>query len=91
MFDISDRIEPLELSDVFYRLEELLEQDQFELIFPEYKHKHEFQKQQDISLVYLMNDAVESFLVFHNATMTGCLLYTSKWQEVYVKNIRGIM
>ena len=32
MFDISDRIEPLELSDVFYRLEELLEQDQFELI-----------------------------------------------------------
>ena len=47
MFDISDRIEPLELSDVFYRLEELLEQDQFELIFPEYKHKHEFQKQQE--------------------------------------------
>ena len=91
MFDISDRIEPLELSDVFYRLEELLEQDQFELIFPEYKHKNTCQKQQDISLVYLMNDAVESFLVFHNATMTGCLLYTSKWQEVYVKNIRGIM
>ena len=29
MFDISDRIEPLELSDVLYRLEELLEQDQF--------------------------------------------------------------
>ena len=29
MFDISDRIEPLELSDVFYRLEERLEQDQF--------------------------------------------------------------
>ena len=40
MFDISDRIEPLELSDVFYRLEELLEQDQFELIFPEDKHKN---------------------------------------------------
>lgn len=48
MFDISDRIEPLELSDVFYRLEELLEQDQFELIFPEDKHKNTFQKQQDI-------------------------------------------
>ena len=79
MFDISDRIEPLELSDVFYRLEELLEQDQFELIFPEYKHKHEFQKQQDISLVYLMNDAVESFLVFHNATMTG------EYQKVGIK------
>lgn len=40
-------------------LEELLEQDQFELLLPEYK------------LVYLMNDAVESFLVFENATMTG--------------------
>ena len=40
-------------------LEELLEQDQFELLLPEYK------------LVYLMNDAVESFLVFHGARMTG--------------------
>lgn len=40
-------------------LEELLEQDQFELLLPDYK------------LVYLMNDAVESFLVFENATMTG--------------------
>ena len=40
-------------------LEELLEQDQFELLLPEYK------------LVYMMNDAVESFLVFHNARMTG--------------------
>ena len=36
-------------------LEELLEQDQFELLLPEYK------------LVYMMNDAVESFLVFHGA------------------------
>ena len=40
-------------------LEELLEQDQFELLLPEYK------------LVYLMNDAVESFLVFENARFTG--------------------
>ena len=39
-------------------LEELLEQDQFELLLPEYK------------LVYMMNDAVESFLVFHGARMT---------------------
>ena len=85
MFDISDRIEPLELSDVFYRLEELLEQDQFELIFPEYKHKHEFQKQQDISLVYLMNDAVESFLVFHNATMTG------EYQKEYEGEILAVL
>ena len=59
MFDISDRIEPLELSDVFYRLEELLEQDQFELIFPEYKHKHEFPKQQDICLLYTSDAADE--------------------------------
>lgn len=42
--------------------EELLEQDQIELLLPEYK------------LVYsvcVMNDAVESFLVFHGARMTG--------------------
>ena len=43
------------------KLEQLLEQDQFELIFTE----------QDIRLVYLMNDAVESFLVFQNVRMTG--------------------
>lgn len=85
MFDISDRIEPLELSDVFYRLEELLEQDQFELIFPEDKHKNTFQKQQDISLVYLMNDAVESFLVFHNATMTG------EYQKEYEGEILAVL
>ena len=42
-------------------LEELLEQDQFELLLPEYK------------LVYMMNDAVESFLVFYGARMTGIL------------------
>lgn len=42
-------------------LEELLEQDQFELLLPEYK------------LVYMMNDAVESFLVFHGARMTGII------------------
>ena len=41
-------------------LQELLEQEQFELI-----------QGKDIRLVYLMNDAVESFLVFHNAKMTG--------------------
>lgn len=85
MFDISDRIEPLELSDVFYRLEELLEQDQFELIFPEDKHKNTFQKQQDISLVYLMNDAVESFFVFHNATMTG------EYQKEYEGEILAVL
>ena len=49
----------------FEMLEELLWQDQFELIFPEGKEESE------IRLVYLMNDAVESFLVFINAKMTG--------------------
>ena len=48
-------------NEVLETLAQLLEQDQFELIFTE----------QDIRLVYLMNDAVESFLVFQNARMTG--------------------
>ena len=43
-------------NEVLEKLAQLLEQDQFELIFTE----------QDIRLVYLMNDAVESFLVFQN-------------------------
>ena len=48
-------------------LQELLEQDQFELVFREKQEKAD----KDIRLVYLMNDAVESFLVFKNARMTG--------------------
>ena len=48
-------------------LQELLEQEQFELIFPE----RSISGQSDIRLVYLMNDAVESFLVFSGARMTG--------------------
>lgn len=48
-------------NEVLEKLIQLLEQNQFELIFTE----------QDIRLVYLMNDAVESFLVFQNARMTG--------------------
>lgn len=48
-------------NEVLDKLAQLLEQDQFELIFTE----------QDIRLVYLMNDAVESFLVFQNVRMTG--------------------
>lgn len=48
-------------NEVLEKLVQLLEQNQFELIFTE----------QDIRLVYLMNDAVESFLVFQNARMTG--------------------
>lgn len=53
--------------DAFVMLQELLEQEQFELIFSE----RSISGQPDIRLVYLMNDAVESFLVFHNARMTG--------------------
>lgn len=49
------------MADTFVMLQELLEQNQFELIFQE----------TEIRLVYLMNDAVESFLVFQNAVMTG--------------------
>lgn len=55
------------LPDTFDKLKELLAQDQFELLLDEEK-KEEKQK---IRLVYLMNDAVESFLVFHEARLTG--------------------
>ena len=47
--------------EVVGKLAQLLEQDQFELIFQEKK----------VRLVYLMNDAVESFLVFKNVRITG--------------------
>lgn len=59
------------------KLAQLLEQDQFELIFSEkiqkedLTSKREVPQGQDIRLVYLMNDAVESFLVFENARFTG--------------------
>lgn len=63
--------------DVLKKLAQLLEQDQFELILPE-KWKctdgiwrSSGKEKQDISLVYLMNDAVESFIVFSDASMTG--------------------
>ena len=50
--------------DTFVMLEELLEQDQFELILPK-------AGETELRLVYLMNDAVESFLVFRTAALTG--------------------
>ena len=50
------------LTDAFLKWREVLGQGQFELLFTEDK----------IRLVYLMNDSVESFLVFENARMTGC-------------------
>ena len=47
-------------ADVFDKLKELLAQDQFELILPA-----DAAKEMDaLRLVYLMNDAVESFSFF---------------------------
>lgn len=50
--------------DTFVMLEELLEQDQFELLLPK-------DGETELRLVYLMNDAVESFLIFREAALTG--------------------
>ena len=47
------------------KLNLLISQGQFELLLPE------ADRQGDIRLIYLMNDAVESFLVFHKAKLTG--------------------
>ena len=59
------------------KLAQLLEQDQFELLIPE-KMRTESGRisdkasaSMDIPLVYLMNDAFESFLVFRNVRMMG--------------------
>ena len=73
------------------KLAQLLEQDQFELILPENvqpdetKIEGEGTRGRDIRLVYLMNDAVESFLVFHNATMTG------EYQKEYEGEILAVL
>lgn len=61
--------------DTFTMLQELLNENQFELLLPEEKKENG----KDIRLVYLMNDAAESFLVFKNAKMTG----------VYQKDFEG--
>lgn len=62
------------MSDTLGMLQELLEQDQFELPDPE-----EAKKTGTLHLVYLMNDAVESFLVFQDARMTGT--YKKDYEE----------
>lgn len=49
----------------YEKLQLLLSQGQFELFFPS------DDATSDIRLVYLMNDAAESFLVFKNARLTG--------------------
>ena len=51
----------------FSMLQLLLSENQFELILPETGTS----APDTIRLVYLMNDAVESFLLFHNARLTG--------------------
>ena len=50
--------------DILLKLEQLLEQNQFELVSGKVK-------QNKLKLIYLMNDAVESFIVFENAKTTG--------------------
>lgn len=65
MQPISDtRQNEIQIPDTFLLLEELLEQDQFELTT-------EVVTEGKLRLVYLMNDAVESFLVFDQVRMTG--------------------
>ena len=46
------------MNETIGMLQELLEQNQFELLIPEEPDA------KDIRLVYLMNDAVDSFLIF---------------------------
>lgn len=55
--------------NAFQKLELLLSQDSFELV----NYQPDL-KVQDLKLVYLMNDAVESFLVFQEARLTGTYL-----------------
>lgn len=60
------------MNETIGMLQELLEQNQFELLIPEEPDA------KDIRLVYLMNDAAESFLIFRNAHMTGT--YKSEYE-----------
>ena len=58
--------------DTFEMLKRLLSQNEFELLLPEQTAAEAGQrKKEDIRLVYQMNDTIESFLVFKEATMTG--------------------
>ena len=68
--------------DVYKRqnLERLLESGQFELV----SDKPENGK---IRLIYIMNDAVESFIVFDNARLTGT--YDSKFEGSVTASLTG--
>ena len=53
-----------EMPDEFFKLAQLVEVEQLEFLAPK-------DSSNNWRLVYLMNDAVESFLVFENARFTG--------------------
>ena len=50
--------------DIFEKLDNLIEQNQFELVSDKVDDNR-------LKVIYLMNDAVESFIVFENARITG--------------------
>ena len=58
----------LELPEVFSKLEELIWQNELELVI---RPSKENDGKEEYRLVYLMNDAVESFLFFENGRLTG--------------------
>ena len=58
----------LELPEVFTKLEELIWQNELELVI---RPSKENDGKEEYRLVYLMNDAVESFLFFENGRLTG--------------------
>ena len=64
------------ISDTILKLEELLEQGQFELV-------SEKVTDGQLRAVYLMNDAVESFLIFDHARITG------NYQKEYEGDVEG--
>lgn len=66
--------------EALYNLEILLESGQFELV----SDKPENGK---IRLIYIMNDAVESFIVFDNARLTG--IYDSKFEGSVTASLTG--
>ncbi len=62
--------------DNWTKLEELISLNQFELLL---SNENKAGAAADLRLVYLMNDAAESFLIFRNAVMTGS----------YIKDFEG--
>ena len=84
-----------DMERAFAMLAELLHQEQFELLISE-EDQADHSAETDIRLVYLMNDAVESFLVFKEAKMTGKYLRDyegmldatlSKEEETYILTV----